>query len=84
MGDSDSDWHAQAAYARQWEEQVRKRQAELASRAGADAAPGQAGDPGKMKAEGGWTAEPQRPGGVKPEPKQEVMYAKPLSLRCVS
>ncbi|CAL5228299.1 g11405 [Coccomyxa viridis] len=62
----------QAAYARQWEEQVRKRQAELASRAGADAAAGQAGDPGKMKGEGGWTAEPQLTGGVKPEPKQEV------------
>ena len=65
--------HAQAAYARQWEEQVRKRQAELASRAGPDSAAHQAGDPGKVKAEGGWTAEPQRPGLMKPEPKQEVV-----------
>lgn len=71
------DGYAQAAYARQWEEQVRKRQAELASRAGADAAAGQAGDPGKMKGEGGWTAEPQLTGGVKPEPKQEVQLVSP-------
>ena len=51
----------------------RKKQAEMASRAGADLAAGQAGGPGMMKAEGGWTAEPQPPGGVKSEPKQEVM-----------
>lgn len=63
----------QAAYARQWEEQVRQKQAELASRAGTDAAGQQTGADGKVKAEGGWSADPQPPGAVKPEPKQEVI-----------
>ena len=68
--------HAQAAYARQWEEQVRKKQAELASRAGADSAAHQAGSPGRPKTQGGWIAEPKDSGLVKPEPKQEVLPSK--------
>lgn len=52
---------------------MRKRQAELASRAAADTAAGQAGDPGRVTVEGSWTADPQLPGLVKPEAKQEVL-----------
>ncbi len=63
----------QAAYARQWEEQVRKRQAELASRAGDDSSAKQAGD-GKVKPEEEWSAEPKHPGAVGLEPKQEVSF----------
>ena len=62
----------QAAYARQWEEQVRKRQAELASRAGGDdSAAQQAGD-GKEKPEPGWGAEHKHPGALGLELQQEV------------
>lgn len=67
----------QAAYAKQWEEQVRKKQAELASRAAADPAAQQPGGLGAVKADGGWTTEAPEPpsqpsGAMKAEPKKEV------------
>ena len=67
----------QAAYARQWEEQVRKKQAELASHAAADPAAQQHGGPGAIKAEGGWTTQTTEPpsqpsSAIKAEPKKEV------------
>ena len=57
---------------------MRKKQAELASRAVGDSAADQAGDPGMVKTEG-WAAEPQLPGLVKPEAKHEVLPRAPFS-----